>query len=247
MDLKKLGNIELLKTFLAMHYQYFDMYENELSDDPRIYEYALILERFIESIQTKEDLENLYYALFKEAQNRGLKSMFIGKYISSTDDFESWQTSMFNSPTYIREIEANNRLGGYDISYVDDEIMGFDYPVRNACKILTEKGYITYWSSANREDYFSRQGHVIKGKKAAYILIDHQNLTAELKEQLLLDGECNFWGIAKQHADDGSYYGIWSEIISENDLCQDISDDLSSKALALPTLKCEEHNRKLSL
>lgn len=123
------------------------------------------------------------------------------------------------------------------ISFVDDQIIGFDYPVRDACKILNEKGYITYWSSANKQDYVARKGHVTQNKSVAYILIDPKNLTDVLKEKLLLNGKCNFWGIALEHQDNGKYYGIWSEIPSLDTLCKDISNDLSLKALSMPILE----------
>lgn len=33
MNLKIIGNVELLKYFLSLHYKLFDFYENELQDD----------------------------------------------------------------------------------------------------------------------------------------------------------------------------------------------------------------------
>lgn len=237
MDLKVIGNIELLKYFLSLHYKLFDFYENELQDDPRAYEYLEILKNIMSNSKTEVEIDKLYHDLFREAQNRGLKEKIPEREIIYTEDFIDWQNSMLKSPTYIREIEATNFLGAYDISFVDDEIMGFDYPVRRACKILNEKGYITYWSSSNKQDYLDRKGQVIQNKSVGYILIDSKNLTDELKEELLLNGDCDFWGVALEYRDNGKYYGIWSEITSLDTLCNDISNDLSSKALSLPILE----------
>lgn len=237
MDLNSMGNIEVLKYFLSLHYQLFDFYDKELKDDPRAYEYILILKDIMASFKEKFEIEKLYDALFQEAQRRGLGLKNIEREMIDTESFEDWQNRMLKSPTYIREIEATNYLGDYDTSYVDDEVIGFDFPVREACKVLNEKGYITYWSSGNKEDYFNRKGHVIKDKSVAYILIDPENLTDDLKETLLLNGSCNFWGVAVGHQENGKYYGIWAEIISQDALCEDVSNDLLAKALALPTLK----------
>lgn len=237
MDLKIIGNIELLKYFLSLHYKLFDFYENELQADPRVYEYLEMLKNIMNNSKIVIKIEKLYYDLFQEAQNRGLKEKTPEREIIYTKNFIDWQYSMLKSPTYIREIEATNFLGAYDISFVDDEIMGFDYPVREACKILNRKGYVTYWSSANKQDYLSRKGQVIQNKSVAYVLIDSKNLTDELKAKLLLNGYCDFWGVALDYQDNGKYYGIWSEITSIDTLCNDIINDLSSKALSLPILE----------
>lgn len=237
MNLEIIGNIELLKSLLSLHYKLFDFYENELRDDPRSYEYLEVLKSITNNFKTKFELEKYYYDLFQEAKNRGLKEKNSEREIIYTKNFIDWQNCMLKSPTYIREIEATNFFGAYDISFVDDETIGFDYPVRNACKILNNKGYITYWPSANKQDYTSRKGHVIQNKAVAYILIDSRNLTDELKEKLLLNGDCDFWGVALEYQDNGKYYGIWSEISSSDTLCNDISNDLSFKALSLPILE----------
>ena len=42
-DLKIIGNIELLKYFLSLHYKLFEFYENKFQDDPRAYAYLEIL------------------------------------------------------------------------------------------------------------------------------------------------------------------------------------------------------------
>lgn len=237
MNLKSLGNIEILKWFLAIHFAIYSFYGDELKDDPRAYDYIKLLKEITKNKMSGEELDALYYALLKEAQERGLSVLAPSRKLVYSDEFESWRKNMLQSPTYIREIYATNFLGEYDISYVDDEVIGFDYPVRAACKILNEKGYITYWSSANREDYLHRKDDVMQDKSVAYILIDHQNLPDDVKSLLLLDGACEFWGIALRHHDNGKYYGIWAEISSLDTLCEDISNDLASKALALPTLK----------
>lgn len=248
-EVKKLGNVELLKQLLSLHYKIFNFFENEFKDDPRSFEYREILKVLTKSVLNRITDIEYYLLLFEEARNRGLKEeLLFGKYpikdLVYFDSFIEWEKTMKNTPTYLRELEATNFLGGYDISYVDDEIMGFDYPVRNACKILNEKGYITYWSSANREDYINRRGQVIKDKAVAYILIDPTILTDSLKELLQLDGVCNFWGIAQNYSDCGKYYGIWSEIESLDVTCESISAALSKKALDLPALERSENNHK---
>ena len=148
--------------------------------------------------------------------------------------------------TYIREIVATNYPGDNKIilSGTFMDMISFDYPVRQACRILTEKGYVTYWSSANIDDFKRRNGHAVKDKNVAYILIDPDNLTDELKKELLLDGDCNFWGIALRHSDNGKYYGIWAEITSIDMLCDDLSKALAEKALALPNLNKEKESSK---
>lgn len=248
-EIKKLGNVELLKHLLALHYKIFNFFENEFKDDPRAYEYIEILNDLTKSVLNKITDTDYYLLLFKEAQNRGLKEELLsGRYpikeLVDSDSFIEWEETMKKTPTYLREIEATNFLGGYDISYVNDEVIGFDYPVRNACKILNEKGYITYWSSANKEDYMYRKGQVIKDKSVAYILIDPTILTDSLKKTLQLNGTCKFWGIAHNYNDEGKYYGIWSEIESLDVTCESISADLSKKALDLPILEKTENNSK---
>ena len=187
----------------------------------------------------------LYNLLVREITRRGF----------NVED-NNWIGKMESRPTYIREIYETNFPGEHDISTVDV----FDYPVRKACKILNEKGYITYWSSANCADFDNNasirwpeipthivrgKGSVIKDKRVAYILIDPYNLTDKLKQQLLLNGRCDFWGIALNHADNGKYYGIWAEITSLDMKCDDLSDILVKKALALPELKkVETHPSK---
>ena len=69
------------------------------------------------------------------------------------------------------------------------------------------------------------------------ILVNHQSLNDDLKKKLLLDGKCDFWGIAKSQSDNGRYYGIWSEIISKDMLCSDISNNLIAQALEQPLIE----------
>lgn len=236
-DLNNLGNIEFLKCFLAMHYKKFDFFQTIMQDDPRSLEYIELSNKIISKLDGTT-IESAYDLLCVEALKRGLKiDMLIRANSIYSHEFKEWETYMRNTPTYIREIQATNFLGNYDISYATDEVMGFDYPVREACKILNDRGYRTYWSSANIEDYLNRKGEVIKDKSVAYILINYQSLDDNLKKKLLLDGECNFWGIAKSQSDNGKYYGIWSEITSKNMLCSDISNNLTAQALELPLIE----------
>lgn len=250
MDLEKIGNTELLKCFLSLHYQLYGFYENELREDPRSCEYLEMLQSLMCSCNDDFKTEKLYCSLLDEAQRRGLNRDFIergfdGKSIIFSEQFIEWQKNMLSFPTYIREINATNFLGDYDISFIDDDFIGFDYPVRSACKILNKNGYITYWSSANRQDYLLRRGQIIEGKSVAYILIKPNCLTTELKRLLLLDGSCDFWVVALQYQDDGKYYGIWSEILSWDSLCEDISMDLSNQAMSLPNLETVKSINKL--
>ncbi len=243
-DLNKLGNIEFLKCFLAMHYKKFNFFETIMRDDPRSLEYIELSNKILRKLNGT-NIESIYSLLYKEALKRGLKEYTQGSANSVySDEFKKWENYMRNNPTYIREIQATNFLGNYDISYVADEFIGFDFPVREACKILNERGYQTYWSSANIEDFLNRKGQVIKDKSVAYILINHQSLNDDLKRKLLLDGECNFWGIAKTQSDSGKYYGIWSEIISRDMLCSDISNNLSAQALELPLVEKKKVSKK---
>ena len=172
----------------------------------------------------------LYMLLRQEIINRGFN-------INDQDLY----SQLVDAPTYLREISPTDYPGD---GLIDYELEVYDYPVREACQILDEKGYVTYWSSANIDDCTERYGHAIKDKNVAYILIDPNNLTTELKNELLLNGECNFWGLALNHADNGKYYGIWVEITSPNMLCKDLSEKLSQKALALPKLNIEKNKPK---
>lgn len=147
---KEIGNIEILKYFLSLHYEVFHFYEFELKDDFRAYEYLEILKKILSHFKTKKEVETFYQALFLEAQNRGLKEKFPSKNCIFTQNFEQWKQNMLKSPTYIREINATNFLGNQDIAFAENEVIGFDYPVRKACKILNKRGYKTYWSSANK-------------------------------------------------------------------------------------------------
>lgn len=188
---------------------------------------------------TKEESIKLFYkVLLEESRKRGLeyKEKFHSKELIATEEFEQWQRRMRNNPTYIREIYSTNLLGDYDISYAEDEIIGFDYPVRRPCVLLNEKGYDTYWSSANYDDYKYRYSQVIENKNVAYILIDAQNLSKKLKKELYLTGDCDFWGIAPSHADKGRYYGVYAEILSVNTKCDHIREELLEKVEKLPIL-----------
>lgn len=243
-DLNKLGNIEFLKCFLAMHYKKFDFFQTIMRDDPRSLEYIELSNKIMSKFNSTT-IESAYDLLYVEALKRGLNvDMLISANSIYSDEFKEWETYMRNNPTYIREIQSTNFLGNYDISYATDEVMGFDYPVREACKILNERGYRTYWSSANIEDYLNRKWQVVKDKSVAYILVNYQSLNDDLKKKLLLDGKCDFWGIAKSQSDNGRYYGIWSEITSKNMLCSDISNNLSAQALEMPLIEKQKVTRR---
>ena len=146
---------------------------------------------------------------------------------------------------FIGEVPSTMSYGDANMDLVDT----FDYPVRNACEVLWNRGYKTYWSSANSKDVDSRRSQIVKYKNVAYILIDPENLSDDLKEKLCLDGNGIFWGTAREHDDNGKYYGIWVEITSSKMSCEEISDALVIKALELPDLKekdqeCDSSDQK---
>lgn len=237
-ELKELGNIELLSVLLSIHYMVFGYFEEEM--DMRVALPSNIVLEYLDNnhFNNSNYLCEEYKKVLEESTKRGLIINInnIKREYIYTEQFQNWYWSMRNNPIYIREIWPSNLLGQRDISYVDDIFMGFDYPVRNACKILNEKGYVTYWSSANYVDINERVGHVIKDKNVGYILIEHCNLSDNLKNKLILNGNCSFWGIANSKDDEGKYYGIWSEITSKDMKCSELSDNLTIKSLELPML-----------
>lgn len=262
-EMSLLGNIELLNSIITLDYLTFGYSEEMNRSIQRIYEPCNISREYLAKIlclpinsfefnekelnhTAEERIKKVYELFIDEAIKRGLvvKDNTKRSDMIYTNEFNEWMIKMKNSPTYIREIYSTNFLGNRDIYYADDEIIGFDYPVRKACKILNEKGYNTYWSSANRDDYERRESQVIDNKSVAYILIDFKNLNEELKEKLRLDGECDFWGLAEEYSDNGTYYGIWSEITSLDMKCEDLSNQLVQKALSLPNLTNQYDNKK---
>ena len=252
-QLENLGNFEFVNCFLSMHYMTFGYTEKER--DKRGYEPCNVSQKYLAELfhlptdffqfrapildpTDSKEVKAVYEQFLAEAFQRGLcfDRHIEKKDIIYTEDFSEWQIYMKNHPTYIREISATNFFGDNDICYVDHEVIGFDYPVRSSCKILSDKGYHTYWSSANYEDAKRRYGEVMKDQAVAYILIDSKNLTESLKTELLLDGSCDFWGIATSYSDFSKYYGIWSPITSLDMRCEEISGILEKKALDLPVL-----------
>ena len=264
-EFENLGNTELYECFFALKlriYHYFridGLTDEDYNRDPRT-DNDLLKDLFNKNDLYLEGLEKakkswfrslgeidklpesnkhdlaLYMILTDEIRRRGF---------SIYDEYLGYK--MNRKPTYIREITPTDYLGDQAINlnnvdnYYENDFISFDYPVREACIILNKKGYVTYWSSANRDDALFREGDVVKDKHVAYILIDYANLSDELKEKLLLDGRCDFWGVALAHHDNGKYYGIWAEITSENMRCDDLSKALTEKALALPTLQVEKN------
>lgn len=237
-QIAKLGNIELVKIILTCYYHTYGYQDNVLLNE---IEYQLFLKQILIPATKNISESDLFLILYAEAVRRELKTDNESKNLTpdfiSDENFRNWQKIMFQNPTYIREITPLNLLGNRDIVYAFDETIGFDYPVREACQILFEKGYRTYWSSANRADIKSRKGEIIKDKSVAYILLSPENLTEELKSELELTGNCELWGIASNQDDDGKYYGIYAEIESEDTLCNDIKCVLIDKANALPVLR----------
>lgn len=137
---------------------------------------------------------------------------------------------------YLKDIKATNYVANTNIEELNSEKNGFDIPVREACIILNKKGYHTYWSSANSEDFRDNVGIMIKGLNVAYILIDPSNLSDNLKAELLINGKCFLWDGAIPHNDNGKYYGIYCPIQSLNMTCSEVSDNLSAKANKLNSI-----------
>lgn len=253
-NFSSLGNIEFANSFIFMYYVTYGF--SSSSFDMRTTEWTKVSTEYLSRLlnisileidfpkvlpdriryDSNIDIKKLYLEFLKEAEKRGLECPNSFDNLLETDEFREWLIKMKNTPTYVREILATNFFGGQDMSYCDDEVMGFDPPVREACKLLNEKGYKTYWSSANYYDATYRLGDVIRDIYTAYILIDSSNLSDELKESLYLNGKCSFWGYAYNCDDSGKYYGIWAQITSPNMECQEISDILVKKVLDLPVL-----------
>lgn len=255
-DFSHLGNIEFVNCLIFLHYVVYgfaphtlDMrnltpeltkvsnkYLSELLNIPdSMVQHPKILPERIE-YDPSINITALYTTFLQEAIKRGLEYDSIEGDILESDIFREWQRKIKKTPTFIREIYSTNFFGDEDIRNCDDDYIGFDPPVRTACKILNEKGYKTYWSSSNADDAIYRLGHVVKDIHAAYILIDAESLNEDLKERLKLNGKCDLWGLACNHSDNGAYYGIWAEITSPDMPCKEVSDILSQKALELPAL-----------
>jgi len=235
-NLKKIGNVEFVECFLTLHCKkYDDLLKNEFSDNPNTSDWEDTFKRCIKNgyIPDINDFETLYPIFWEEAGNRGLdiKKLSPIQTVIWGDEFRNWMSKMDKSPIYVREIHDTDFYGDDKIERVNS----FDLPVIEACKILADKGYITYWSSANKEDVDGRKGNIVENKSVAYILIDSENLSEKLKEQLFLNGKNKFWGLAIAHNDNGKYYGIWSEV-SLDTSCIDLSKELSKKAFELPDL-----------
>lgn len=186
----------------------------------------------------EKDQLAIHAAIIEKVYKAGYTPEYLSKIKTTIDHCSS-------PKYYVKNCYATNDLGrSPDMEGINiDDVGIYDQAVRKACEILADKGYITYWSSANEEDIRSRYGNVVKDKNVAYILIDPKNLTDELKERLFLDGKNRFWGVARAYAEKenpkdevGKYYGIWAEITSENMTCYELSDKLVEKAVALPFL-----------
>lgn len=232
-EFNKIGNVEFLNIFLVFYYKKYDFVSSFRYIKTLLSEKEdIIISKFLENY----DLDKIYSILFKEAKNRGLNSSDSSFTLINDEDFLKWQERMRNTPTFIREVRSTNYLGDRKLLNAFD-FSTLDYPVREACRILNDKGYVTYWSSANYEDVICRKGQIIYGKNIAYILIDSTNLNSNLKEKLFLNKDIELWGKALNHCENGNYYGIYVEIESLDTLCQQVSDLLVLKALELPVLE----------
>lgn len=224
--IKNLGNIEFLHMFLELYnIKCNNVYSNFIIEKDILDLISLLLEKY--------SFDELYSSILHEARLRGLQYQDT---IDNDNIFSNWKKYMKSHPTYIREIQSTNYMGNMHV-FANTYLSFLDFPVRTACKILYEKGYTTYWSSANRDDYYKRKGDVMTDKSVAYILIDPKCLNDDLKKELLLDCGDNFWGIAEYYNENGHYYGIWEEIISSDMLCCKLSTNLKYKALNLPVLQ----------
>ncbi len=233
MEFDYIGNIEFLHLFLMLYYQKYEKIDEFnylkllLTHDEKVIFYQLI---------HTYDLNKIYYLFFEEARNRGLNISASSDTLLCNELFLQWINMMKDNPTFIREVQSFNYLGDRKL-LSDFDFSTLDFPVRKACQILNDKGYITYWSSANYCDAVCRTGDIIKGKNVAYILIDSTGLDEELKEILALNEDIYVWGRALNHCDNGNYYGIYVEIESLDMLCVMISEALVLKALELPILR----------
>jgi hypothetical protein len=237
LGLKGIGNIEFSNCFLVSYFENFNLQKlySEIDKDPRV---SLYYESLNQRLGLSEGMAgSVYQNLLMEAGNRGLDVAMMaegGARMYGSEVLWDWLQKMRETPTYIREIWATNELGNQDIDGF--EVM-LDYPVREACKLLNKKGYRTYWSSANEEDFNNRHGNVVADKSVAYILIDYHNLTPELKKELFLNGRNKYWGVAQSFDDDGKYYGVYAELTSGDMRCDDVSDKLVERVSGLPDLK----------
>ncbi|MDD4816277.1 MAG: hypothetical protein PHQ62_04025 [Clostridia bacterium] len=180
----------------------------------------------------KEKLEIILNLFYKEAVNKGLNTK-INNQIANNRQFIEWCENMENNPTYISEVLANNRWGNCDFDFA------YDPAVRKASNLLKQKGYHTYWSSANVKDTErERFGVLVPNKNVAFILIDPKNLPENLKKSLFISNSDRLWGSALEHRDKNGYYGIWTELEKspKKELCESVSKKLEEQADCLPIL-----------
>jgi len=174
--------------------------------------------------------------LFLEARRRGLDAKF-NRYMLNSREFIDWCENLKNNATYISEVSANNHAGDSPFEFT------YDPAVRKASKLLKEKGYHTYWSSANIEDTkIDRFGVLIPNKNVAFILIDPENLTQNLKSLLYMGINDWVWGNANNYKEKDRIYGIWAELkpYPKDNLCSSVSKKLYSQAKLLPDLTKKE-------
>jgi len=174
--------------------------------------------------------------LIMEARRRGLK-VKVNRYILKSREFMDWCEELKNNATYVSEVSANNHWGDSSFEFT------YDPAVRKASKLLKEKGYHTYWSSANVEDTKSdRFGVIFPNKNVAFILIDPKNLPENIKSKIYLGVNDWVWGNANEYKEDGKIYGIWAELkpYPKDNLCSTVSKNLVSQANLLPNLTKKE-------
>lgn len=166
-DIENLGNRELYECFFALQLRVYHSFkidglsDNEFNNDPRTDLDSFYLPKifFMEqndlylnlltkakktgfgifaidelSEDNKYDLA-LYILLEQEITRRGF----------SIDDTDL-ALKMERTPTYIREIFPTNDIAEHPIdlsktNHLYDDLITFDYPVRQACRILNGKGY----------------------------------------------------------------------------------------------------------
>lgn len=142
-----------------------------------------------------EELDSLIKCAFEDIIENG----FIP--LPKCDEAKRWydKVKMENKKQSdsIMDVNSNNADGSKRISQKNSD--GYDlfieYPVREACRMLNEKGIKTIMSSANREDalskevpetkngtlYIGQNVHYPIGNGYAWIMIDYKSLTAENK------------------------------------------------------------------
>lgn len=143
----------------------------------------------------QEDLDRLINAAFEDIVENGLIP------VPGCDLARSWYEktkAQGEKKQTLMEIEPNHADGSKKMR-TDDETgyeLFIEYPVREACRKMTDKGIVTIMSSANKEDaisagqpeknndvlYIGQNQHFSIGNGYAWIMIDYNRLLSENKD-----------------------------------------------------------------